>query len=146
MKLKEVKICCSPAVAKDGFVHRTSDTQSHTDARDNLEISCEYSVCSSEPTLQLSVFNSCPNSWQAKIGTFTKWYGFFSIQCIYIYYIHYICPDFAYFLLFSHDVRSVDFFFILSFYTSFHNGTSSNLSRKVRVTVYRGDTYRAVNL
>ena len=32
-------------------LHRTSDTQSHTDARDNLEISCEYSVCSSEPAL-----------------------------------------------------------------------------------------------
>ena len=25
-------------------------------------------------------------------------------------------------------------------------GTSSDLSRKVRVTVYKGDTYRAVNL
>ena len=32
-------------------IARKSETQSHTDTRDNLEISCEYSICTSKPAL-----------------------------------------------------------------------------------------------
>ena len=44
------------------------------------------------------------------------------------------------------STRSVDYIFILSSTLVVTTGTGCDLSRKVKVTAYKGDTCRAVNL
>ena len=71
----------------------------------------------------------------------------FSVSSAFIFIIYIIfvpiSPIFSYFrMMFVLLTFSLFYPFTLVFTT----GTSSDLSRKVRVTVYRGDTHRAVNL